>query len=84
MSNQPATERCPDCGLDYTVFKGHSCVDPDDIFEVSGFTPNVSDPDVTLEELIEKASVPNLAALYQKGRESGVLKPGVEYGGASN
>lgn len=33
-----------------------------------------------LDELVQKASVPNLASLYRKGKDKGLLKPQQEYG----
>lgn len=41
----------------------------------------VSDPGTTMDSLIEAASIPNLAALFQKGKDAGLIKPGVDYGG---
>lgn len=40
----------------------------------------VSDPDARLDELVESASVPNLAALFQQGKKAGLLKPTTGYG----
>ena len=42
----------------------------------------VSDPDTKMDTLVEAASIPNLAALFQKGKDAGLIKPGVEYGGS--
>lgn len=41
----------------------------------------VSDLDTKMDTLVEAASIPNLAALFQKGKDAGLIKPGVEYGG---
>lgn len=34
----------------------------------------------SLDKLVEGASIPNLAALFQAGKNSGVIKTQVEYG----
>lgn len=36
--------------------------------------------DGSLDQLIEAASVPNLAALFQRGKDAGLLKPTTGYG----
>lgn len=49
----------------------------------------VSDPPTTikdqftdsqLDELVHRASVPNLATLFKKAKDAGIFKPGKEYG----
>ena len=40
----------------------------------------VSDPDARLDELVESASVPNLATLFKRGKDAGLLKPTTGYG----
>ena len=47
--------------------------------EVPGGTVSVGDG--SLDELVEAASVPNLADLFQKGKDAGLLKPTTGYGG---
>jgi hypothetical protein len=45
-----------------------------------GSTTVVSGVDATFDLLIERASVPNLAALFGQAKERGLIKPGKEYG----
>lgn len=73
-------ERCPNCGLEYNINKGHQCADAVELLGASANAPEMSDPDAMLDELVSRGSVPNLASLYKKGKESGLIKPGVEYG----
>ena len=40
----------------------------------------VSVDDDSLDQLVEAASVPNLAALFKRGKEAGLLKPTTGYG----
>lgn len=77
------TVTCPTCGEEYSEFKGHSCTDPSDIFEAAGIRDesNVSDVEDMLDRLVAEASVPDLSALYKKGRESGAIPVTHEYGG---
>ena len=35
-----------------------------------------------LDRMVERASVPNLAALFKRGKEAGLIQPGKEYGNA--
>ena len=52
--------------------------------KVSVPTDTVSEDD-ELEALVEqdrKASAPSLATLFQRGKDSGLIKPGKEYGSA--
>ena len=42
---------------------------------------DVSDPDAKLDEMIEKAAVPNLASLFRKAKATGAIKPITGYGG---
>lgn len=35
-----------------------------------------------LDHLVERASIPNLATLFQQGKEKGLIKPGKEYASA--
>ena len=49
----------------------------------------VSDPGTTMEadadldQLVQKASTPSLATLFQRGKDAGLLKPGKEYGSST-
>lgn len=43
----------------------------------------VSDPDARLDRMVAAASVPNLASLFQRGKDAGLLKPAVEYTASS-
>lgn len=40
----------------------------------------VSVADGSLDQLVEAASVPNLATLFQRGKDAGLLKPTTGYG----
>jgi len=40
----------------------------------------VSDPDDTLDKLVESASVPDLAALFQSAKDAGHIQAVQEYG----
>ena len=47
--------------------------------------PKLSEVSTTLSEdqldkLVEKASTPNLASLFRKGKEAGLIQTGKEYG----
>lgn len=61
--------RCPNCDID-----------TDDKVCPECGTTVLSDPDDILEGMIERASVPNLAALFKAGKDKGLLKPQQEYG----
>lgn len=37
--------------------------------------PVVSDPSDTLDQLVQKASTPNLASLFKQGQAAGLIKP---------
>lgn len=37
----------------------------------------------TLDALVEKASVPDLATLFKRGKEAGLIVPSKEYGGST-
>lgn len=43
----------------------------------------MSEVDGSLDSLVEKASVPNLAALFQTAKDKGLIKPGKEYGNST-
>lgn len=40
----------------------------------------LSDPNDKIEELVYAASIPNLATLFQRGKDAGLIKPSGEYG----
>ena len=42
----------------------------------------LSDPDARLDDMVEKAAVPNLASLFRKAKDSGAIKPVSGYGNA--
>lgn len=72
---------CSGCSEDYdTKFEldSHQC--PKDIDDTDEIVDVAPDEDAILEALVVKASVPNLAALYQRGKEAGLIKPVQEYG----
>lgn len=41
---------------------------------------NVSNEDADLDRLVQKASTPSLASLFQAGKDAGLLQAGKEYG----
>lgn len=41
---------------------------------------HLSVADDSLDTMIQKASVPNLATLFQRGKDAGLIQPGKEYG----
>lgn len=48
----------------------------------------VSDPSGTLsdddlDQMVERDSRPNLATLFQRGKDAGLIKPGKEYGSST-
>lgn len=43
----------------------------------------VETTEAELDVLVEQASIPSLASLFQQAKDSGLIKPGVEYGGGS-
>lgn len=42
----------------------------------------VSDPDARLDTMVQQASVPSLATLFKKAKDSGAIKAVTAYGGA--
>jgi len=51
-------------------------------------TTKVSDPGATLNEddldtMVQRASTPNLATLFQRGKDAGLITAGKEYGNAT-
>jgi hypothetical protein len=42
---------------------------------------SVSDPDDTLDSMIQQASVPSLSSLFKKAKETGAIKAVPAYGG---
>ncbi len=61
--------RCPNCDIETDQSVCPECG-----------TTVLSDPDETMDALIEKASIPNLGALIKKGKEKGLIKPAEDYG----
>jgi hypothetical protein len=45
-------------------------------------TTIVSDPDDTIDTLVQQASIPSLATLFRQGKQAGLIKPAQEYGTA--
>ena len=43
-------------------------------------TATVDPAEDALDQLVERASVPNLASLFQAGKEAGLIKPVTAYG----
>ena len=50
--------------------------------DISSSTGEGVSQDTKMDEMIERASIPNLASLFKKGKDSGLLKPQQDY--ASN
>lgn len=53
---------------------------PEEIPDTEENSAIVEDEDAILEALVVRASVPNLASLYKRGKEAGLIKPAQEYG----
>jgi hypothetical protein len=51
--------------------------------EVSVAGTSVGASEDELDRLVERGSVPNLASLFKKGKDAGLIKPGKEYGGTN-
>jgi hypothetical protein len=60
--------KCPNCD---TVTDEKVCPD-------CGATV-LSVPDATLDQMIQDASIPNLAAMFKRGQDAGLIKPVVAY-----
>lgn len=60
--------RCDECQLDTEL----------DICPDCGAV--LSDEDGKMEALIQSASIPNLASLFQAGKDRGLIKASAEYG----
>ena len=43
----------------------------------------VSDPSDKMDQMIQAASIPNLASLFKKAQDAGVIVPGKEYGNSN-
>lgn len=55
---------------------------PEEVPNTEENSVDLEDEDAILEALVIRASVPNLAALYKLGKETGLIKPVQEYGTA--
>ncbi len=53
---------------------------PEEFPDTEENSAKVEDEDAILEALVVRASVPNLASLYKRGKEAGLIKPAQEYG----
>ena len=47
--------------------------------KVSDIGTKMDDED-TMDQLVQRASVPNLASLFKRGKEAGLIKPNTHYG----
>lgn len=47
--------------------------------KVSDLDTKMDDED-TMDQMVQRASVPNLASLFKAGKDAGLIKPGKEYG----
>lgn len=45
---------------------------------IKGGTVSVADD--TMDQMVQRASVPNLAMLFRRGQQAGLLQPGKAYG----
>lgn len=45
----------------------------------SDIPTKVDDEDI-MDQLVQRASTPNLASLFQRGKAAGLIKPGKDYG----
>lgn len=81
---------CETCGRDFTNMRCPRCGGPPsteieehempEAHERGSSTPvTVSDPDATLDTMIELASRPTLASLYKRGINSGLIQPTHDY-----
>lgn len=59
---------------------GNDEIDCDECSGMSANGGSAPDADDTMDTMIQRASTPTLASLYRKGKESGLIKPGQEYG----
>lgn len=62
--------RCPDCGH----------LNPEEQATCLECGGKLSVSTDTMDDMIEEASVPDLATLYRRGKEKGLLKPQADYG----
>lgn len=66
---------------DCTACKVEAAIDQVDSGSFKGGT--VSVPDDTMDTMIQRASTPNLATLFQRGKDAGLLKPTQGYAGGA-
>lgn len=60
------------------------CNTTDTSEELSVVTTSVAPvAEVDLDDMVRAASIPNLASLFRKGKDAGLIKPGKEYGEAT-
>lgn len=84
----PEPTICTSCGVlfsdrDHQV--GHVCdgiADRGDVSVASDtlFNDTAEATEQELDDLVAAGSVPNLATLFKRGKEAGLIKPGKEYG----
>lgn len=84
-----ATTTCTECGMSFDSpleYLHHSCT-PEEVgsAEVSAPADTLSgsgeqDTELDMDELVRQASRPNLAVLFKKGKEAGLIQAGKEYG----
>lgn len=78
-------ERCGTLCNSFAAMRYHDCV-PQEMLDHPVFVdddnvrhpiinPVVSDPSDTLDQLVQKASTPNLASLFKQGQAAGLIKP---------
>lgn len=70
--------KCSNCGEKIDLKSSVTCTH-------CGFdhTAEMSESEDRVEEMIEKASVPNLASLFKQGKARGLIKPTEEYTAAT-
>ena len=59
--------------------QGHDCRGEEGACLICG-RQRVSDPDATIDRMVERASRPSLATLFQRGKAAGLIQPATEYG----
>ena len=79
---------CETCGREFTNPRCPRCGGPPQSENIEHeehgpepvvLNPAVSDPDATLDTMVEMASRPTLASLLKRGVESGLITPSQEY-----
>jgi len=51
--------------------------------DTPGATKTLSADEANMDQMVQAASVPNLASLFQHAKDTGLIKPVLEYGSTS-